>query len=222
LPGLAKTVQNLGLDSVEHLELDYAAASLGAINDTFLERLYLAAQGQPFTTSSRVSDVRKHVRIYFPTDETVKKSVGGSSCGGIISLRRQHYEAPTFPKECLRDHVSTRDRMLSHTKLLFARGRKKDGKPFAWVYVGSANLSEAAWGAQRVLKSGKLGSLTVRNWECGVLVAVPEGAFTDMRLDEAKVAPMSVFDGVLEVPFKIPGEAYQGRRPWFRPVGGFE
>ena len=160
--------------------------------------------------------MRKHVRIYFPTNETVRKSVGGPDCGGIISLGRQHYAAPTFPRECLRDHVSTRDRMLSHNKLLFARGRKKDGKPFAWVYAGSANLSESAWGAQRVLKSGKLGSLTVRNWECGVVVAVPDGAFGDMELEEGEVAPMGVFEGVLEVPFKVPGDGYEEREPWFR------
>ncbi|KAE8849549.1 hypothetical protein PTNB73_10490 [Pyrenophora teres f. teres] len=206
LPGLANAVRELQYDDVEHLELDYAASSLGAINDTFLSRIYLAARGKSFTKDNAVvPDVRDHIRIYFPTNDTVEKSTGGPDCANIISLSRKYYNASTFPKECLRDYVSTRRGMLSHNKLLFARGRRTNGKPFAWVYVGSANISESAWGGQKVLKSGKVGALSVRNWECGVMVPVPDDKLEQVDLKADAVPPMSVFEGTVEVPFHFPG-----------------
>lgn len=106
--------------------------------------------------------------------------------------------------------------MISHNKLLFARGRHIDGKPFAWVYVGSANISESAWGGQKVLKSGKLGKLSIRNWECGVVMPVLKEKLEALDVGDGEVPPMSVFEGTIEVPFHCPGEPYNGRQPWFR------
>lgn len=119
-----------------------------------------------------------------------------------------------FPAACLRDYVSTRKGMISHNKLLFARGRHVDDRLFAWVYVGSANMSESAWGAQKVLKSGRLGKLTMKNWECGVVVPVPKEKLEALELRGGGIPPMSIFEGTIEVPFQHPGEPYKGRKPW--------
>lgn len=105
--------------------------------------------------------------------------------------------------------------MLSHNKLLFARGRRSEGKPFAWVYVGSANISESAWGGQKVLKSGSMGSLNIRNWECGVIMPVADDKLSSLGLRKDEVPPMSVFEGTVEVPFRFPGDKYEGKQPWF-------
>lgn len=214
LPGLAKAVQDLRLHNVDCIELDYAASSLGALDQTFLKRIYCAAQGLPYTTTSK--PVQESFRIYYPTEDTISSSIGGPNCAGVISLRKAHHDSSTFPVGCLRDYVSTRKGMLSHNKLLFARGQHVDGKPFAWVYVGSANISESAWGAQKVLKSGKLGKLTMRNWECGVVVPVPSERLQDLKLEKGEAPPMCIFEGTMEVPFRNPGEAYQGRKPWLQ------
>lgn len=216
LPGLAKAVQDLHLDKVKSIELDFTASSLGAVNKIFLQRICSAAQGLPFSTTSKTMSLGQNFRIYYPTGDTIKSSIGGPGCAGIISLRAEHYESPTFPVECLRDYASTRKGVISHNKLLFARGRHVDGNPFAWVYVGSANLSESAWGAQRVLKTGKLSKLTMRNWECGVVVPVPRERLTSLQLAEDEAPPMSVFEDTIEVPFQYPGEPYNGRAPWLR------
>ncbi|KAI4638687.1 hypothetical protein J4E93_009715 [Alternaria ventricosa] len=214
LPGLAHAIRELHLDDVERIELDYAASSLGSINDTFLSRIRLAACGKSFGTDTAPEpNLRDCFRIYFPTNDTVEKSMGGPDCAGIITLTRQAYNAPSFPRECMRDYDSMRRGMLSHNKLLFARGRKKNGKPFAWVYVGSANISESAWGGQKVLKSGQMGSLNIRNWECGVVMPVPETKLQGLKQDD--VPPMSVFDGTIEVPFRVPADEYKGKQPWF-------
>lgn len=146
---------------------------------------------------------------------TVKHSSGGPDCGGIITLSRSYYEAPTFPKQSMRDYKSTRPGLLSHNKLLFARGRKKDGTPVAWCYVGSANLSESAWGSRSVLKNGSWGKMNIRNWECGVVVPVPVDVLGKLELKDGEVPPMSVFEGTVEVPFVFPAEEYGGKVPWY-------
>ena len=220
LAGLAKAIQDLQFDKVRSIELDYAASSLGAIDSNLLQRIYLAAQGLPFIAASNVqkpvANLQQDFRIFYPSDDTIRNSIGGPDCAGIISLQKKHFLSPAFPAECLRDHVSTRKGMISHNKLLFARGRHIDGKPFAWVYVGSANISESAWGAQKVLKSGKLGKLTMRNWECGVVVPVPDEKLQTLKLAEGDVPPVSVFEGTIEIPFQNPGEPYKGRQPWLQ------
>lgn len=215
LPGLAQAIRDLKFDNVRNLELDYAASSLGAINNALLHRIHLAAQGKSFDASTTDKNVRERFRVYFPSDQTVKQSHGGPDCGGIISLTKKYYNAPTFPRECLRDYDSTRRGMLSHNKLLFARGCKDDGKPFAWVYVGSANISESAWGGQKVLKSGKMGSLNIRNWECGIIMPVQSEKLEVSRLVAGEVPPMSVFEGTIEVPFQFPASQYGSQEPWF-------
>lgn len=203
------------MDNVKEIELDYAASSLGAIKESFLMQLYRASCGHASMTSSKVPhDFLDRIRIYFPTKDYVVKSTGGPNCGGIITLNRKDYN-DSFPKQCMREYKSSRPGVLSHNKILLARGRKKDGTPFAWAYVGSANLSESAWGSQKMLKSGKDGKLTIRNWECGIVVPVPDGSFKGMKLEDGEVPSMSVFKGTVEVPFQYPGGRYEGKEPWF-------
>lgn len=215
LPALKNAIRKLKLGNVGKLELDYATSSLGALKESFIKQIYLAASGLHHISGQAPSDFLSHIRVYFPTADTVKNSTGGPNCGGIITLSRAHYDAPTFPKQCLRDYKSTRPGVLSHNKLLLARGVRKDGSPFAWAYVGSANLTESAWGSQKILKSGKQGVLSVRNWECGVVVPVPEETLKSLQLAEGEVPDMSVFEGTVEVPFQFPGEEYAGKQPWF-------
>ncbi|KXJ94580.1 tyrosyl-DNA phosphodiesterase I, partial [Microdochium bolleyi] len=54
-----------------------------------------------------------------------------------------------------------------HNKLMFVR---RDDATTAWAYVGSANLSESAWGRLTMDKNTSQQKMTCRNWECGVLV----------------------------------------------------
>jgi hypothetical protein len=66
----------------------------------------------------------------------------------------------------------------------------------------------------------KKAKINIRNWECGVVIPVPSSALpaetsTDAGARVADGLDMSVFDGYIPVPVVIPGEEYQGRRPWF-------
>ncbi|KAF2269745.1 phospholipase D/nuclease [Lojkania enalia] len=209
---LSSALRELNLDHVQILELDYAASSLGSLKVPFLKRLYAAASGESGSKSlTKVPhNFLDRMRIYFPTRDTVVKSTGGEDCGGVIILNRSSYAASGFPKQCMRDYRSTRPGVLSHNKILLARGVKEDQMPFAWVYIGSANLSESAWGKQKTAQSA-----SHANWECGVLVPVAEEVLKKLDLAEGEVPPMSVFKGTLEVPFQHPGEMYRGKQPWF-------
>lgn len=203
----------MNLNNVERLELDYASSSIGGLKEDFLQKLYLAASGLQPLSDKAPKGWSDCFRVYFPTHHTVTSSTGGVDCGGIITLNSRSYNAPSFARQCLRTHTSTRTGLLSHNKMLLARGCKKDGTPFAWAYVGSANITESAWGSQSVLKNGKEGALKINNWECGVVVPVATEKLQGVAGGE--IPPMSVFQGTVEVPFKYPGEKYEGKKPWF-------
>ncbi|KAI5359178.1 Putative ubiquitin interacting, tyrosyl-DNA phosphodiesterase I [Septoria linicola] len=275
LLGLSRAVRELGLATTSRLEIDFAASSIGSLNDKQLIDLHMAARGvdmlayardarskagnEFFKKKSKApavnSNVREQTRIYFPTKDTVRGSTAGAA--GTICLQRQYYEKTGFPQECFRDYKSTRPGLLSHNKILCARGLSID-KPkdrdksasgsndsdksagsaqVSWLYIGSSNMSQSAWGQ---LPAEKLeNKITCRNWECGVLLPVPTSVGAAQKAARPKqrdangdsdtededeplpvpaapaLAGMNVFDGIVSLPFHVPGDAYNGREPWY-------
>ncbi|TXC01140.1 hypothetical protein FocTR4_00009116 [Fusarium oxysporum f. sp. cubense] len=119
---------------------------------------------------------------------------------GTICVQPKWWRSPTFPTELVRDCVNTRDGLLMHSKMIMVsqmqagsqlqtrpqtrpEPRYHDSGPAAaepkteemslgWVYIGSANLSESAWG--RIVKDRATGQpkMSCRNWESGVVVRI--------------------------------------------------
>lgn len=191
LPGLARAVRELGLETGEDLQIDFATSSIGNLKDAYLGNLHAAARGGDmikraeavvskkkssfFTPAPKSSQESKNIRdkvlIYFPTYDTVRSSKAGAV--GSICFKRSYFESSTFPRSTLRDYRSTRTGLLSHNKILYARGRKESDtgqQRIAWAYVGSANISESAWGGISYNQKEKAWKVTCRNWECGVLL----------------------------------------------------
>lgn len=220
LPGLSRAIKHLGLECEGPLELDFAASSIGSLTDLPVNSLYEAARGRDIIAQGRDklkipnSKTKQHFRIYFPLHETVSNSLGGTDNGGTICLQKRYFEKPDFPKSMFHDNQSKRQGMLSHNKILLARGRKSksDGSKgtVAWAYVGSANMSESAWGRIVMDKATKGPKLTCNNWECGVLISVPNppANVLEESLD-------TVFQGVLDIPFVTQAKAYEGKTPWY-------
>ncbi|KAK1236935.1 hypothetical protein MKX08_007883 [Trichoderma sp. CBMAI-0020] len=243
--GLAASVADLGLASADPVDVDLCA-SLGALNQQMVRAIYNACRGddgtdeyrKPASTSSRSSakkpttttatvtsqeqNLRERFRIYFPTDRTVSQSKGGRNAGGTICVQAKWWRSPNFPRELVRDVIS-RDRVLMHSKMIFVRRRPGDsGQAQAvrqspgWAYVGSANLSESAWGRMSKDKSTGGFKLTCRNWECGVMIPVPES----QPVDKTSLSPsadddMSMFAGTVPVPIQVPGPVYgSSDQPW--------
>ncbi|KAK5735648.1 hypothetical protein LTR17_007999 [Elasticomyces elasticus] len=193
LPGLSRAVRHLGLQT-DDLHIDFAASSIGSLNDDFLRTMHSAAKGEDMITSSRaavatakanffkpakpapIANIREKILLYFPTRDTVHNSTAGSA--GTICIGREWWERESFPRVIFRDYVSTRTGLLSHNKILYARGKQKlegdtSTRDVAWVYVGAANMSESAWGRIVYDKKTKDWKINCNNWECGVLLPVP-------------------------------------------------
>ncbi|KAK1236843.1 hypothetical protein MKX07_005962 [Trichoderma sp. CBMAI-0711] len=176
-------------------------------------------------------ELQERFRIYFPTERTVAGSRGGRNAGGTICVQAKWWRSPTFPTELVRD-VIARDRLLVHSKMIFVRRVGHDQtaqqRP-GWAYVGSANLSESAWltvpaagrDGRWVFVRGRLSrdrstkaiKMNCRNWECGVILPVPESKAVDMA---RAGGDMAMFAGTVPVPMQVPGPAYASSdRPWF-------
>jgi hypothetical protein len=196
--GLSKAIRGLSsssensFSSTSDLHIDYAASSIGSLNDAFLKTIHNAARGEdatatpkslsgpapkPFQNTSSITNIRDLFRVYYPLHSTVTSSKAGSA--GTICLKSDWWRGPLFPRECFRDYVSKRPGVLSHNKLLYARGINANRQKVAWQYVGSANLSESAWGKLSWDKKKKEWKLGCRNWECGVIIPVMMEAITE-------------------------------------------
>ncbi|KAJ8064361.1 hypothetical protein OCU04_006705 [Sclerotinia nivalis] len=236
-PGLGRSVSSLGLETGQPLEVDIVTASIGNLDDRLLGTIYLAAQGdngykeyewrteKPTRCKTDTAmerqlseEIGRGLRVYFPSKQTVAESKGGTNAAGTICFRPKWYDASSFPRHLMRDCHSRRKGLLMHNKMIFVRSQKTqpNPRPIAWAYVGSANLSESAWGRMvkdRVTKEPKL---NCRNWECGVLFSVP---FTDLNtsaaVTKAGIPCMDAFDGSIPVPMVFPGNMYGSKRPWY-------
>ena len=147
--GLGRAISKMGLNTKADIQVDFVASSIGAVTLDFLSTLYLAAQGDDgleeyswrVNTSKKVEGkrinaaskqasqqarnkiiekVRNNFRIYFPTQRTVERSRGGINNGGTICFNSRWFNAPTFPKEVLRDCISRRDGLLMHNKVILS------------------------------------------------------------------------------------------------------
>ncbi|KAL2257244.1 hypothetical protein VTK26DRAFT_448 [Humicola hyalothermophila] len=222
--GLGRAVTALGLGTSDPIEMDFVCASLGAVNNNLLGALYYACQGDSglkeyeLRTAGRkgkhgpsgegsMAVVRTHTRVYFPSRETVLQSKGGTDGAGTICFQRRWWQAESFPHQVLHDCKSVREGLVMHSKILYAHSQNSvlSSSTIRFAYVGSANLSESAWG--RLVKDRATGrpKLVCRNWECGVLVRVssddtdgplvpipmqwPSQAFTDSDASSAKKTP---------------------------------
>lgn len=158
-------------------------------------------------------------------------------------MNRRWYNAPSFPKACMHDHKSTREGLLSHNKvsalfsdrvgrlkmtntsqIILARGQLRpededdedatERKNVAWAYIGSHNLTQAAWGSLSTDRSTKSLKVSCRNYECGVIVPVVQENVSD-NVEEDEVPRIEVFKEKMDIPFEVPGERYGDRKPWF-------
>ncbi|KXH36046.1 ubiquitin interaction domain-containing protein [Colletotrichum simmondsii] len=175
-------IRSLGLATENAVDIDYVVRDSGMkeyeARQSKTTKSKAAKTGlggsRPVDIDKEPLQLQHHFRIYFPTEKTVSSSRGGRSSAGTICMQEKWWNSSMFPRELMRDCQSARGGLLLHSKAIFVRERAHDGA--VWAYVGSANLSESAWG--RLVKDRESGTakLTCRNWECGVLVAVKDSS----------------------------------------------
>lgn len=174
--------------------------------------------------------VKERFRVYFPSRETVRRSFGGLNGGGTITFVQDQWRDPEYPKSIVKDCESVRTGLVMHSKIMFVRPpvqlETAGGKLDAWAYVGSANLSESAWGKlilNRAVAVPKI-KIKCKNWECGVVIPIfarPEQSSGQTLSGEpvpARTEPLGleVFEKTVPVPMITPAEPLGGLRPpWF-------
>ena len=133
LCGLGRTITELGLATKSPLQVDYVTSSVGSLNDDFLSSMYLAAQGdngkmayngrvnKRAALAKQVDGWEENLRLYFPSDGTVKASKGGARRAGTICFSTRWWENPNFPRSNMFDCVSVRWGLLMHNKVCDAK-----------------------------------------------------------------------------------------------------
>ncbi|KAF3399761.1 Tyrosyl-DNA phosphodiesterase 1 [Penicillium rolfsii] len=257
--GLGRAVRQLGLQPSGPINIAYVSSSVGSLNDEFLRAIYLAAKGDDGlmdyklrytrqSTSQTNDPQRAHMlqlgqewqnrfKVYFPSAQTVRLAhLDPDRTAGTVCFSSRWWLGEKFPRRVLKDCESERG-VLMHNKLMYVWPSEPiqmpDGnKCQGWAYVGSANISESAWG--RLIKDRTTGQpkLNCRNWECGVLVPVvaPGGRAcsqasdaTTITLDTATASESKsqqlqadIFQDTVPVPMKLPGaDLTESRPPWF-------
>ncbi|RMJ22803.1 hypothetical protein PHISP_06325 [Aspergillus sp. HF37] len=192
----------------------------------------------------------RRFRAYFPSEQAVHASKGGPRNAGTICFQEKWFEGDKFPRHVMRECGSVREGVLMHNKIMYVRPDNpipipKQDNPGssscrAWAYIGSANLSESAWGRLVQDRTKKQPKLNCRNWECGVLVPVisqeededeekavagaecaaekDRGNRNNTETNDGESAGMlDVFSGAVPVPVRLPGRRFgeEGLRPWY-------
>jgi hypothetical protein len=206
------------------LEIEYACSSLGTLSTGLVDLIYRAAKGSLFTGQTRKRGrilnpaSLSHTRVYFPSEASVEKSAQGQSSAVLLDYKS--FQNDHFQRQLLRDHVTPPEwgplfrRTLSHSKLLLAHDVARTK---AWAYVGSANLTESAWGKIVLDPKSKKNKFVCKNWEYGVLLPVsPAGIRSANAQDRGGFigSPTALFKEWMEVPFVIPGPEHGERGPW--------
>ena len=138
---LGAEVERMGLGGRdEEVEVDFVTSSVGSLNDEFMRCMYLAAKGDDGLTELTLRTAKKlpakrvlgggellqkesgegwrvHMRLYFPSHETVVASNGGPDSAGTVCFQKRWWEGAKFPRANMRDCVSTRDGLLMHNKV---------------------------------------------------------------------------------------------------------
>lgn len=167
-----------------------------------------------FATGSKMLGVPQ-TRVVFPTVEMVASSIEGYRGGGSVPVRRKSVDQ-AFVRNNL--HVYTtetdagawcgvaqqRSRAVPHIKTV-ARVRG-DGVSLDWAFLGSNNLSKAAWG--RLELNGS--QLAIPSFELGVLFVHRDG-----DLCTSAAGPEAQGMRVCPLPYSLPLTKYSdGDIPW--------
>ncbi|BFZ62366.1 hypothetical protein YB2330_003460 [Saitoella coloradoensis] len=169
-------------------------------------------------SAPEMAEIERSFRVLFPTSDTVAKSRGGPNSGGTICFQPTFWTKPDFPRKLMRDCRSVRDGCLMHNKQIYARFKVPVGGNAGWVYVGSHNLSSSAWGDVTMDRAQKGLKLKNWNWECGVVLPVPEEE--DLRDAQAGTDVLWARQTAIPVPAQLPAMAYrEGQNPWMFTMG---
>ncbi|KAI0968386.1 tyrosyl-DNA phosphodiesterase I [Xylaria arbuscula] len=179
---LRRVVKQLDLElprkeDAKELQLEICTASVGNLSAEWLNGFNDCALGRDtLTTHDKGRDVPK-IKLFYPTFQDVKSAdEAAQDAASNIGCHTRPWDTAPREVKSIFHHYESKDRgKLFHQKLILAYNPQNSTQLPYYVYVGSANLSQSAWGALEHDKRGnestsdkKLIKLT--NFECGVLI----------------------------------------------------
>eukprot|EP00040_Diaphanoeca_grandis_P025691 m.142754 g.142754 ORF g.142754 m.142754 type:complete len:579 (+) comp30269_c0_seq1:129-1865(+) len=179
----------------------------GKENTKWLDQLKLSLCGADSVTNPSVTNTS--VKLLFPSTENVRTSNIGYVAGSSIPYAAKNDAKQQFLRTLVHQWKadwSYRTRVQPHIKT-YARWNN-DTKEFRWYILTSANLSQAAWGADEKAAS----QIHIRHYEAGILFlpsadvrlfsAQHDAAITRVR-KEGKFTPQ-----LIPVPYDLPLTPY--------------
>ncbi|KAI0551530.1 tyrosyl-DNA phosphodiesterase I [Xylaria curta] len=166
-----------GKEKLEKLQLEVCTASVGNLNAKWLNGFHDCALGKDtLETHDGARNVPK-LKLFYPTMKDVKNAdeVARDAASNIGCHTRPWDTAPQEVKRIFH-HYESKDRgKLFHQKFILAYNPQDTTQLPYYVYVGSANLSQSAWGALEHDKRGNESTsskklVKLSNFECGVLI----------------------------------------------------
>lgn len=161
----------------EKLRLDLCAASIGRLTAKWLNSFNDCALGKGRIIADDENRPVPDIKLFYPTVGDVK-SADALSQGAASNIGCHIHpwsEAPAAIKRIFHHYQSKDTGKLFHQKLILAYNpQDADAAPY-FVYIGSANLSQSAWGALEMDKKKNKATcdtklVKITNFECGVVV----------------------------------------------------
>ena len=125
LSGLACQVERLGLSNSSDIQVDVVVSSIGNLTFDFVSAIYSACQGSQANAQELTRKLKNdskdnaqtHMRIYFPSQNTIRESRAGTQGAGTICLRREYWQKPRFPRDMFFESRNVREGLLLHDKV---------------------------------------------------------------------------------------------------------
>ncbi|KAI0516949.1 tyrosyl-DNA phosphodiesterase I [Xylaria bambusicola] len=159
------------------LQLEICTASVGNLNARWLNGFYDCALGKDTLQTHDGTSAVPKLKLFYPTFQDVKNAdqVAQDAASNIGCHTRPWESVPREVKSIFHHYESKDCGKLFHQKLVIAYNPRDSTQLPYYVYIGSANFSQSAWGALEHDKRGnpltsdkKL--IKLSNFECGVLI----------------------------------------------------
>lgn len=179
---LRRVIRDLDLDLVgkmaqHEVQVEVCAASVGNLNAKWLRGFYDCALGKEALDPGASGNSVPPLKLFYPTVGDVRSAHQSSQDGAsnIGCHTRPWKSVPREIKNIFHHYQSKDPGRLFHQKMILIYNCQHSSAPPYFVYLGSANLSQSAWGALEVdKKSNETTSDTklvkMSNFECGVVL----------------------------------------------------
>ncbi|KAI0205913.1 tyrosyl-DNA phosphodiesterase I [Astrocystis sublimbata] len=167
-------------DQSGELQLEVCTASIGNLNAKWLNGFNDCALGIDILGSHDENRNVPELKLFYPTMQDVKNADEAAQDGAAnIGCHTRPWETAPVEVKGLFHHYQSKDcGKLFHQKFILAYNPRDTTQLPYYVYVGSANLSQSAWGALQHDKRGNQSTsdrklIKMTNFECGVEGIVP-------------------------------------------------